>query len=88
MTQILHIVGKQGSGKSTLARQIQTAYKALGITCENLTELDIHEPGQPIDLAPFRLKERNNVVMVEHLDTPHGTQMATGDLVIHVERVQ
>lgn len=96
MTKILHIIGQQGIGKSTLARDIKAAYEARGVSCENLTELGLHEPGRHTNIQPIRergfrvpydsVPRRADVVIVEHLGNPYPDQVATGDLLIRLER--
>lgn len=88
MTQILHIFGKQGVGKSTLAEQIKVAYRARGVTCENLTELSLHEPGWNTNLKPFRTGTEWDVLIAEHQDEAFPGQVEPGDLLIRLERAQ
>ena len=96
MTQILHIIGQQGVGKSTLAKDIKAGYDARGVSCENLTEVGVHEPGMHTDIQRIRLHgfrapysttfTKPNVMIVEHLGEPHPKQVEAGDLLIRLER--
>jgi molybdopterin-guanine dinucleotide biosynthesis protein len=96
MTQILHIIGQQGVGKSTLAQAIKAAHEARGVSCENLTEAGVHEPGMPTNIqhirehgyrAPYsRTWTRPDVLIVEHLGDPLPKQVSPGDLLIRLER--
>ena len=88
MTQILHIIGLNGVGKSTLARQIQVANRALGIQCENLTDMGLHEPGWHTDLEPYRISDKTQVLIAEHIADPLPSQVKAGDLLIRLERAQ
>lgn len=95
MTQILHVIGQQGVGKSTLARGIKTAHAAQGISCENLTEEGLHEPGMNTDIQhirehgyrkPFAATfTKPDVLIVEHLDDPRRKDVMPGDLLIRLE---
>lgn len=73
-------------GKSTLAEQIKVAYLARGITCENLTELGLHEPGFNTNLEPFRTNFKWDFLIVEHLAEAFPGQIKSGDLLIRLER--
>jgi len=96
MTQILHIIGEHGVGKSTLAQGIKTAHAARGISCENLTEEGLHEPGMNTNIQHIREHgyrkpwskciTQPDVLIVEHLDDPRPNQVRPGDLLIRMER--
>jgi len=96
MTQILHIIGPQGVGKSTLARDIKAAHEARGVSCENLTDVGMHEPGMNTNIqhirehgyrAPYSTTFiRPDVLIVEHLAEAFPGQVETGDLLIRLER--
>lgn len=95
-TNLIHIIGQQGVGKSTLGRDIKAAHEARGVSCENLTEVGVHEPGMHTDIqyirehgyrAPYSTSwTRPDVLIVEHLDNPQPKQVAPGDLLIRLER--
>ena len=96
MSQILHIIGPQGIGKSRLAIDIQASHKARGVSCENLTELGLHEPGMNMNIqhirkhgfrVPYSIAfTQPDVLIVEHLSEPYPNQVRPGDLLIRLEQ--
>ncbi|MGV0960133.1 MAG: ATP-binding protein [Limnohabitans sp.] len=94
-TKVIHIVGPQGSGKSTLARAICFGKAREGRLCIELVESGLHEPGMPIDVnrlraqgvrEPYGYKAvKPDFLIVEHLEDPHPSQVAKGDLLIRLE---
>lgn len=75
---------------------ITTAYEARGMSCVNLTEVGLHEPGWNTDIqsirergygAPYsRTWTRPDVMIVEHVGEPFPKQVTPGDLLIRMER--
>jgi hypothetical protein len=66
------------------------------LSCENLTEEGMHEPGMKINIKHIREHGYRkpysltltcpDVLIVEHLDKPHSQNVASGDLLIWLER--
>lgn len=62
-----------------------------------MTEIGLHEPGAKTDIEHLRTHGvrlpyashhmKPDVMVVEHLYRPHPSELRSGDLVIHLERV-